>query len=827
LAAFFIFGEEGPMKGKNRILGWGIGGLFILSSGYYLASCTSSSNLTDQNDPSGIVFVKRSVDAIGNPLDPIEFKAGGDLFTLVPGTASGKLQNITADMTHGAGDVSDPEIFPQTDGGPFRLVFSMNKGNGDHWHVYEVQVNQDGSRVAQPVQLTCGSADELSPAYLPDGRIVFASNRPGYLDEYERRVSTVLHILDRAKAPLPGQPSCDSGEVVQISFNQSHDRNPIVLRDGTILYSRWEHLGTVNKFAIFFMEPDGTDMFVKYGSHSNVNSFLDLREQADGSLVATMMPLSGTYEGGAIGRLDIVDKADDPQTPSLQLTGPQVIPTDRQPSNFGRYHNVYPLPDGTPRYLASYSIGKVVNDPKNKIVEEPDYGLWMLNNGDGTLKPILLPNSGSRQAYLDPIPLMPVPASMIPTAKPQKAANRSAMGTTGVLAAASVYDSEANRALSNQVLGVTIPRDAGGNIDFNALCNDPSLQVVKQVRVIQAVPSQPGVGTEDIGLTEFERQRILGYAPVECDGSFRVTVPADTSLTLNLVDAQSRSFKVKENWLQVRPGENRTCNGCHSPRRGSPQRLATDSFALNRPPSTLIPPTISVLSFNANIQPILTAKCVSCHSLSDQNHDGIPDTPAAGGLDLSTDQSGAGFPISYTSLLDGNMNGSDRVFPGESQQSYLIERMFGQELRSPRSVPFPDSNSHGTLLSADEKQTLVEWIDLGAQFSNAGVISNPGRKRLDQNVFTTTIQPILLKRCGQCHVAGGDSNFVLTGDKEEGDFNAAAARVNVTNPSQSILLLKATGTVPMLVNGTAVTPPPLSTADADYATLLNWITAAQ
>jgi hypothetical protein len=31
----------------------------------------------------------------------------------------------------------------------------------------------------------------------------------------------------------------------------------------------------------------------------------------------------------------------------------------------------------------------------------------------------------------------------------------------------------------------------------------------------------------------------------------------------------------------------------------------------------------------------------------------------------------------------------------------------------------------------------------------------------------------------------------------------------------------------MLVNGQPVDPAPLSTAEADYATILNWITAAQ
>jgi mono/diheme cytochrome c family protein len=440
----------------------------------------------------------------------------------------------------------------------------------------------------------------------------------------------------------------------------------------------------------------------------------------------------------------------------------------------------------------------------------------MLNNGDGTLKPIKVPDVGSRRVYVEPVPLMAVDAADIPTAKPQKVANRASQGSTGVLAAASVYDSEANRALSNAVLGVTIPRDGGGNIDFAALVGTPSLQVVKQVRIIQAVPSQPGVGVEDMGLTEFERQKILGYAPVAADGSFRVTVPADASLTLHVVDSEGRSFKVKENWLQVRPGENRTCNGCHSPRRGQPQRPAQDAIALNQPPATLTPPTIAVIDYTDHVQTIFDAECVACHS----------STTPSGNLDLSGELSGLGFPISYTTLLEGDMNGSELVVPGESRQSHLIERIFGEELRSALALPASDGNDHAGMLTAQDKRTIVEWIDLGAQFTNYDVITNPGRTNLDQTVFETTIQPILQQRCASCHVAGGNSNFVLTGDPE-GDFNATAARVNVTNPANSLLLVKGTGTVPMINNGQPVSPAPLAASDADYGTILNWIIAAQ
>ncbi len=811
------------MKTQSPMVGWMLWSVVLLLGGFVVWSCSTGESPVAQNDIPGLVFAARSVAAMGDPLDPIRFEPGGDLMTLVPGTPSGTLRNLTNDLTNGVGDVSDPEIYLQTTEDQFRVVFAMRTTSGDRWHLYEVEVNADGTRLSAPVQLTCGSSNEVDPQYLPDGRIVFSSDRPGHLDEYERRRSTVLHMLDRTQSVLPTQPACDGGEVVQISFNQSHDRNPVVLRDGTIAFSRWEHLGGENKFPMFFMEPDGTDLFVKYGSHSGVNSFLDLRELAEGRMIGTMMPLTGTFEGGALGLVDVAAEADNPNTSSLQLTGAQLIPTGEEPSTVGRYHDAYPVPDGTDRYVVSYSTGKVVEDMEDEDTgeviegEEPRYGIWMLNNADGTLKPIKVPDPGTQRVYVEPVPLMAVAASIdIPTAKPTKVANRQSLGTTGVLAAASVYDSEANRALSNAVLGVTIPRDGSGNIDFAALTGNPSLQVVKQVRIVQAVPSQPGVGVEDMGLTEFERQRILGYAPVEADGSFRVTVPADTSLTLHVVDDEGRSFKVKENWLQVRPGENRTCNGCHSPRRGQPQRAAADSIALNRSPSTLTPPTIAAIDYTDHVQSIFDSECVSCHS----------STTPSGNLDLSSDLSGLGFPISYTTLLEGNMNGSELVVPGESRQSHVVERLFGEELRSSLALPASDANNHAGLLTAQQKRAIVEWIDLGAQFSNYDVITNPGRANLDETVFETTIQPILQQRCASCHVAGGDSNFVLTGDPE-GDFGATAARVNVTNPANSLLFIKGTGVVPMLVNGQPVTPAPLATTDADYTTILNWIIAAQ
>jgi mono/diheme cytochrome c family protein len=91
------------------------------------------------------------------------------------------------------------------------------------------------------------------------------------------------------------------------------------------------------------------------------------------------------------------------------------------------------------------------------------------------------------------------------------------------------------------------------------------------IRAIRAVAPQANmIGMrEAIGETDFEPQQILGYAPIEPDGSFKLLVPADVPLALAVVDAKGRGLQTHLNWIQIRPGERRTCDGCHSPRRGA------------------------------------------------------------------------------------------------------------------------------------------------------------------------------------------------------------------------------------------------------------------
>jgi hypothetical protein len=46
-------------------------------------------------------------------------------------------------------------------------------------------------------------------------------------------------------------------------------------------------------------------------------------------------------------------------------------------------------------------------------------------------------------------------------------------------------------------------------------------------------------------------------------------------LALSILDSKGRALQTHLNWIQVRPGERRTCDGCHSPRRGGALNAGT------------------------------------------------------------------------------------------------------------------------------------------------------------------------------------------------------------------------------------------------------------
>ena len=632
-----------------------------LGAALVVAGCgsgSSSDNTVTVNGDVPIAYAKRANTIMMNPTDGAPSAPGGDLIIREKSSASAREINVTASITQGVGDVSDPEV--SYDGK--KIVFSMRCPTSNTatiaggaaactgaWNIWEYDTTTGGLAGGSLRRITSAAGnDDVDPAYLPAGRgFVFTSNRQTAtrsvvngvtsfaVDEYERERVLNLHTMD-----------AQGGAITQISVNQSHDRNPVVRPNGDIMFSRWEHVGPRNRFAIFRAKPDGTDMFVLYGAHSPGNSFLHPRDMDPkgayaGKLVSSLMSLSGTREGGALMMIDAANYSEQntPANRAVALSGGQTSATDRELSQgrglstFGRVTTPFPLWDGTDRVLLSYRPCEVTRNgdvipcanltqvERDRLASDrtmaaeaadaiqdnapPAYAVWMVDPKTQTWLIVAAPPTGFM--YTDPVALQ---ARAEPNAT-QPTTIDAALAARGkaLIEVRSIYDTDGLQRMGEpMVVAADLPAGCARGIAQTAPLDaadtrasvadlvkikdpaDPAYHCApgRMVRATRAVAPMAGMTgmREAIGETDFEPQQILGYAAVEPDGSFKLEVPADTPLALSILDSKGRALQTHLNWIQVRPGERRTCDGCHSPRRGGALNAGT---VVNSMPAAIRP----------------------------------------------------------------------------------------------------------------------------------------------------------------------------------------------------------------------------------------------
>ena len=608
-----------------------------------LAACSGSGGDTvTVNGDVPIAYVKRATSVGMNPTDAANSAPGGDLMLREKSSASAAEHNLTARFTQGQGDASDPEV--SYDGK--KIVFSMrcptsNTATVDgqpactgRWNVWEYDMTSGGLTGGSFRRITSSSAaDDVDPVYLPANRgIVFSSNRQAKssrmqalgrayfaADEYERERVMNLHTM-----------ASDGSNIQQISFNQSHERNPVIRPNGDIMFARWEHVADRNRFAVFRSKPDGTDMFVLYGAQSPGNSFLHPRDMDPkgkyaGQLVTTLMPLSGTQEGGSLLMVDAARYSENntPANNSVPAQGGQTAATERTLSDgrglsaFGRATTPYPLWDGSDRVLVAWRPCEVTRNDvvvscttlteaematlqdtnRTMAARASDtvkdnapsaYAIYMFNPANQTWLIVAAPPAGFM--FTDPValtartePNVVEPTTVDATLAAQNMALievRSVYDTDGLNRMGEQMTTAADRAAGcTQSIPLKAPSDTADTrsmvADLARLKNPADAAYgcapARFVRAMRGVPPPSGgMGLRQaIGETEFEQMQILGYAPIEPDGSFKLQVPADVPLALSVIDAEGRAIQTHTNWIQVRPGERRTCDGCHSPRRGA------------------------------------------------------------------------------------------------------------------------------------------------------------------------------------------------------------------------------------------------------------------
>jgi formylglycine-generating enzyme required for sulfatase activity len=122
-------------------------------------------------------------------------------------------------------------------------------------------------------------------------------------------------------------------------------------------------------------------------------------------------------------------------------------------------------------------------------------------------------------------------------------------------------------------------------------------------------------GHESVGMvSSWDVKRILGTVPIEEDGSASFNVPANTPISIQVLDAEGRAIQLMRSWTLCMPGEQQACIGCHeTPLEVTPNKRVA---AANRPPSEITPfyGAARPFGYETEIQPLLEKNCVACHN---------------------------------------------------------------------------------------------------------------------------------------------------------------------------------------------------------------------
>jgi hypothetical protein len=569
----------------------------------------------------GMAFVMRplALDNQGLVIQPdireVEsFTPGGDLYYRDLASPSAAQRNVTGALTGGMGDVKDVEVSYNGE----RLLFAMrmpdipglDPEDQPTWNIWEYEIASERLRRVITTDITAEAGQDIAPHYLPDGRIIFSSTRQrlsrsiltdedkqpfSALDENRNEHALVLHVMDGGDfGPAGGPDISGGGNITQVSVNQSHDLDPMVLDSGEVVFSRWDNMGGRDAISLYSMHPDGSELRVYYGAHSHATGtngadvhFLQPRQMPDGRLMSVQLPFTDSHRGGDLLLIDVDNYLDNdyPTANNLGvLFGPAQQPatvndvhTDATISIGGRFMAAWPLRDDTNRALVSWSSCRlVINNsvvpctPANlanpaAVEADPIYGIFLYNMDNDTQLPIVVPQEGF--VFTEVVAAAPrtLPAVIFDKQPGLELEQQAWDEGVGYLDIRSVYDID----------GVDTTPD--GIADMADPTQTPVAdRLAHFLRIVKAV-GIPDNNIKQVPGTAYGRssaqlmREIIGYVPVQPDGSVRVKVPANVPLAISVVDADGKRIGGRhQNWLQVRPGETLGCTGCHDHASGTP-----------------------------------------------------------------------------------------------------------------------------------------------------------------------------------------------------------------------------------------------------------------
>ena len=443
------------------------------------------------------------------------------------------------------GSIRDPQVHYDAE----KILISYRPGGTDYFHLYEIDVDGSGLR-----QLTSGPYNDMEPTYLPDGRIMFCSDRcTRWVPCWYSQVA-ILYTCDG-----------DGSDIRPVSGNIEHDNTPWVLSDGRVIYERWEYVdrSRVAFHHLWTANPDGTGQMIYYGNLHPGTLMIDAKPipASNDEVVVVFSPNHGRREHE--GDIAIVTPKQGPDDPA---SADNITEKEKKKD----FRDPYPVSRDCFLVARGPSILAMNRDGETREIYR--------------LPPELVK---AKVECHEPRPLRARPREPIIPARsdPRQA--------TGRLILQDVY---AGRNMAGVKRG-----------EIKKLLVLETLS--KPINYSGKMPPISFGGT-------YTLERIVGTVPVEPDGSAYMEVPALRSLFFVALDEDNNSVKRMHSFLAVMPGETTSCVGCHEQRQKTPVGTETAALqALKRAPSPVAPVAgiPDVFDYPRDIQPILDRHCIECH----------------------------------------------------------------------------------------------------------------------------------------------------------------------------------------------------------------------
>ncbi len=485
------------------------------------------------------------------------------------------------------------------------VLFSspVKRGKNWQWAVHEMTVPG-----GNPVEITPSNYPDLhfySPCYLPDGRIIVSSNANyvGIPCVGGGDLATAFYLLEPKTKKLR-----------QLTFDQDHVNDPVVMNDGRVAYIRWEYSDIPHYFSrrLMSMNPDGTNQTALYGSNSWFPTAFRFPTPVPDHPSLMVGIIAGHHDYGEAGRLVLLDPGlarsyPFHHSPASKEWGPDgshivVIPDTLPPEKTGFVQYV----PGYGKHVAATICDNIVNSvflketpelithpyPLNSkyilVSMKPKadglWGIYLVDVFDNVTLIAELEGSG----FFEPIPFRPRKRPTIVSSRIKEDA------TTSSVFISDIYEGPGLKG---------VPRGT-----------------VKALRLFSYHYGYYGrAGINWVGTHGgWDIKRILGTVDVEEDGSAHFIIPANTPVSIQPLDEEGRAVQLMRSWLVGMPGERVSCVGCHEDRNQvtpiksvSASRRAPESLKLWYGPAR-------PFGFENEVYPVLQKYCIGCHNGENQ-----------------------------------------------------------------------------------------------------------------------------------------------------------------------------------------------------------------